>query len=76
MKYVICKVGNKELPIIVANDIDLNTLTLPGKIIAAGEGVVQTMFLTCQGTQTIGDKEYTSRGMPDEILLRMSDHID
>lgn len=76
MKYVIVKVDGKELPIIVANEIDLDTLNLPGPIVSAGVAKVQTMFITCQGTQTIAGKEYGSRGMADEILLRMSDHID
>lgn len=76
MKYVILKVGDKEVPVIIGDDLDFDMLTLPGKIVSAGVAKVQTMFITCQGTQTIDGKEYGSRGMADEIILRMSDHID
>lgn len=75
VKYVICKVGDKEVPILMGNEIDLDAMVFPGEVIAAGIGVVQTMFVTCQGTQIIKGEAYGSRGLPDEILMRMSDFI-
>lgn len=76
MKYVVCNIDGKEQPIIFGSDVDLDQVVLPWPIVAAGVGLVQTMFITCQSTQTINGVEYVSRGLRDELLLRMSDHIE
>lgn len=75
MKYLIVKIGETEVPMIFGNDVDLNQVAFPWPIVAAGVGVVQNMFLTCQLSQTIDGKEYGSRGLKDEILMRAADYI-
>lgn len=75
MKYLIVKIGETEVPMIFGNDVDLNQVQFPWPIVAAGVGVVQNMFVSCQLTQTINGKEYVSRGLKDEILLRAADYI-
>jgi hypothetical protein len=75
MKYLIVKIGETEVPMIFGNDVDLNQVKFPWPIVAAGVGVVQNMFVSCQLTQTIDGKEYVSRGLKDEILLRAADYI-
>ena len=76
MQYMICRIGDKDVPMVFGDAVDLEQVQFPWPIVAAGNGVVQNMFITCQGTKTIGGKEFVSRGLRDEILLRMSDHID
>ena len=76
MKYVIVEIDGKEVPMIFGHAVDLDQVQFPWPIKAAGVGVVQSMFISCQHTQTIGGVEYGSRGLKDEILLRMADHIE
>lgn len=73
MKYVIVKIGSNEVPMIFGNDVDLAQVKFPWPIVAAGVGVVQNMFLTCQMSQTLDGVEYGSRGLKDEILMRAAD---
>jgi hypothetical protein len=75
MKYVIVKINESEVPMIFGNDVDLNQVQFPWPIVSAGVGVVQNMFLSCQLTQTINGREYGSRGLKDEILMRAADYI-
>lgn len=75
MKYVIVKINETEVPMIFGNDVDLNQVSFPWPIVAAGVGVVQHMFLSCQLTQIIDGREYGSRGLKDEILMRAADFI-
>ncbi len=75
MKYLVVKIGNTEVPMIFGNDVDLSQVSFPWPIVSAGVGVVQNMFVTCQMSQTIDGKEYGSRGLKDEILLRAADHL-
>lgn len=75
MKYVIVKINETEVPMIFGNDVDLNQVQFPWPIVSAGVGVVQNMFLSCQLTQTINGREYGSRGLKDEILMRAADYI-
>lgn len=75
MKYVIVKINETEVPMMFGNDVDLNQVQFPWPIVAAGVGVVQNMFLSCQLTQIINGREYGSRGLKDEILMRAADYI-
>lgn len=75
MKYLIVKIGSTEVPMLFGNDVDLSQVKFPWPIVSAGVGVVQNMFVTCQMSQTIEGREYGSRGLKDEILLRASDFI-
>jgi len=75
MKFVVVKIEGVEVPMMFGNEVDLDQIQIPYPIVSAGVAVVQQMFLTCQKSQVIGGKEYGSRGLKDEMLLRMSDHI-
>lgn len=76
MKYVVVKTEDgAEHPVVFGKGLDVSKITFPGTIIAAGEADVKSMFITCQGTMTINDKQYVSRGLKDEILLRSSDFM-
>lgn len=76
MQYLVLNVDGVEVPVIIGKGLSPDDVQFSkGKIVAAGVALVQDMRITCQGTMTVSGKEYVSRGLKDEVLLRSSDHM-
>ena len=75
MKYVIVKIGQTEVPVMFGNEVDLNQVSFPWPIVAAGQAIGHTVFYSCQSTQTINDQIFVSRGRKDEVLIQAADYL-